>query len=173
MALATLQGCDSRTATQIGEDLAQEKVDLVKGAGEVVKNEGEGVADTVAQGVGNIITGLTSGLDKSLSKIDIQISGDIDSQTLVAPRAQGIQSTVSEPRSGLSVYLKSELGFNGKITLVAISDDGEVGRSEAEVSIEKSGADYFDFEFDKRTPLNIVKYYSLEKSGEEVSIPAS
>ncbi len=156
-----LPACDDRSAEEIGKDLAKEKIDIVKGAGEVVKDEGESVADTVAQGVGNIFTGLSSGFDESLIKDDVRVSELLQTNGLEVSRAQGIDSTRDNPRYGLSLYLTSSEGFSQHVRLVAISDEIEVGRSNVEVNLDKDGAGYYDFEFDKRTPFSVVQYYML------------
>lgn len=156
--LFAVTACDDRTASQIAEDVAKERIDIIQSAAEVVKNEGEGTAGTVAEGVGNIINGFTSGFDESLIKTEVRTSADINPDTLAVTRSQRMDSTGSE---GLSLYLSSVNGFSGKLRLRAISNDGEVGRSSVDVNIAKDGAEYVNFEFDKRTPFNVVGYYSL------------
>ena len=158
-----ITGCEDRSAAQIAEDMAQEKIDMIKSAGNVVKKEGQETSDTVAQGVGNIIKGFSTGFDKSLVSKDVRMSESIDPALLVITRSQRIESSSKDPAEGLSLYLSSTNGFSGHVRLVAMSPEGEVGRSNAEIKIEKDSASYIDFEFDKRTPFSIVSYYKLEE----------
>lgn len=168
---AALVACDKRSAEQIGKDLAQEKVDIVKGAGEVVKNEGGGVANTMGQAVGNVFTGLSKGLDTSLVKQDIRVTEELK-PLLTVGRAQPIEpsyeaasgSADSKKKVGVNLYLVSEPGYKGKVMLLAYQDANEVGRSLAPVDIEKSGATNVDFAFDERTPLKTVTHFALKEA---------
>ena len=116
IALVIGAGCDDRTAKEVGEDLAQEKVDLVSGAGEVVKEQGEKVANTVAQGVGNVLSGIAKGFDESLVQKEIRVDETLQ-QIISVNRAQSIDSRASE-RKGLSLYVTSDLGVSQKLLLL-------------------------------------------------------
>ncbi len=158
--LLSLSACDQRSAKEIGEAIAQEKVDLIQGVGGVVKEQGEGVASTVAEGVGNVFSGLGKGFDESLTKKQIKVDANISATKVEISRAQQITSST---REGMSVYILSKDGVEGSFILKAFSGEKEVGRSDAQVSIEKDGAKFVDFEFDNRTPFGSVDYYLLSE----------
>ncbi len=162
--LVLITACDNRTAEQKGADAAKEKIDFVKGAADLVKKQGEDTANTVAEGAGNIIKGLDKGFDKALVEYDVRIPDSVPATLFSVTRAQRIEWSADEKKHGLSVYVSSQEGFEGTLRLIAYSDAGEVGRSKADVKLGKGDAAYFDFVFDARTPLDVVKYYSLEKS---------
>lgn len=159
--ILALTACDNRSAEKIGKDAAKEKLDLIKGASDIVKQEGGAVAETAAQGVGNVLTGLGSGFDKSLFKVQIKMSEAIAPSSLAATRAQKMDPKPGQPAQGISVYLSSKDGYDGIVRAIAMSEEGEIGRTKATVKIDKGEAAYVDFVFDERVPLGIVEYYSL------------
>lgn len=136
----------------------------MKGAGEVVKEQGEDVANTVAQGVGNVLEGLSRGLDKSLVQKEIRLDDSVASLVAVN-RAQRIDRDHSDERQGLSLYVVSEVGMKQKLMLLAYVDGKEVGRSIADVALDEKGTSYVDFEFDARTQLGAVEFYVLKLAG--------
>lgn len=155
-ALALFAACDNRTAKETGQDLAAEKIDLVQGAGEVVRDRGKEAGSTVAEGVGNVLSGMGKGLDASLNAKQVVLTDPAASPSVQPTRAQDMQGG-----TGISVYLLSENGFDGSLRLVALQNGAEVGRATANVKIDKGDAQYVDFGFDHRVPLQSVDQYTL------------
>ena len=155
-ALVLVAACDSRTAKEKGQDLAAEKVDLVQGAGEVVRDRGKEVGGTVAEGVGNVLSGMGKGFDASLNAKKIVLADPAAAPTVQPTRAQDMTAG-----KGISVYLMSENGFDGSLRLIALSNGAEVGRVTVAAKIDKGDAQYVDFGFDERVPLTSVDQYTL------------
>lgn len=158
-----LTACESRTAEQIGAAEAEKKLGLIKGASDVVVKDGEMTAEAVAQGLGKLVTGFGSGLDKSFDEVEITLSDTIAPTVLDATRAQRMNA--SQGKNGLHVYLASQDGYTGGLRLIALSGGREIGRSDLDVKLDKGDAQYVDFVFDERTELGIVKSYRLETKG--------
>ncbi|MCW7540032.1 hypothetical protein OOT46_19530 [Aquabacterium sp. A7-Y] len=160
-ALALLAGCDSRTATEKGQDLAKEKLDFVQGIGNVVKGQGKDLGGTVGEGVGNVVTGLGKGFDASLQAKPVRLADPEAAKAVQVTRAQELPAAADGKSKGMTVYIVSENGYEGSLRLLAMSGGAEVGRSTAKAKIDKGDAKYVDFSFDERVPLTSVDQYSL------------
>lgn len=160
---AMVSACDGRTAKEVGQDAAKEKLDQVEGAAQVVKENGEGVAQVVGEGVGNVVKGIGKGLDTSLTTKSIKIADDATDRAIDVTRAQPLTLSESDEK-GLSVYLISQSGFDGNLRLTAYTNNSEVGRSQAEIKLSPGEAKYVDFTFDNRTPLEIVSHFTIAAS---------
>lgn len=62
------------------------------------------------------------------------------------------------------MYTIFKQDYNGKLLVRALDKDNlEVGRATKTVNYKADQAEYIEFEFDKRTPINLVEYFTLEK----------
>ncbi|NMM47126.1 hypothetical protein [Marinigracilibium pacificum] len=148
-------------AEEEGNALVAIKSKLLKGAGDALKSDGKEAAESASEGVGEVIKGVNSGFDKSLSGVDIAIDSATSEYFEIGRSHKDFSGEEDEKK--VSVYLIAKNNFEGKVMLKAFDADGkEIGRSTQEIKIEKDEANYSDFTFDKRTPLLQATSFSLE-----------
>ncbi len=157
--------CQSReeklkAAEDEGNLLMATKAKLIKGVGEAVKKEGKEAAETVAEGTGEVVKGLGSGIQKGLKEIKVKTDESVAANGLGVTRAaRGEDGTAAHT---VTAYVTFEKAFTGVLELRAYDDkDLEVGRVKVEATEKESGAHYVDFTFDQRTPLLTAGYVQL------------
>ncbi|BDD09504.1 hypothetical protein FUAX_19360 [Fulvitalea axinellae] len=143
-----------KKAEEEGNALIAIKSKLIKGAGEALKSDGKDAVETATEGVGEIIKGVNSGFDKSINQANIEADSVFLKTFSLGRLSKDFSSSDSVKARKVSVYLIAEKAFDGKVKLKAFDASGmEIGRSVLKVKIDEDDSRYFDFEFDKRTPL--------------------
>lgn len=169
IALLALSACKSKEeqkneAESEAKFLAEKKARIAKGVGEAMKGEGKDAADSLSEGVGEVIKGGASGFDKSLSKINIELDKDLKDKGIEIGRAARLEQKNDKGEDGVTAYLIYNKPFKGTLLIKAFDPAGkEIGRATAQT---KGGADdtsYVNFYFDQRTPLTIVKKFTLKQ----------
>ena len=157
--------CQSReeklkAAEDEGNLLVATKAKLLKGAGEAVKKEGKEAAQTIAEGTGEVVKGLGTGIEKGLMEVKFNPHESIAANGLgVSRAARGEQGTKQHV---VTAYVTFEKAFKGVIEMRAYDGENrEVGRSKVDTDEKESGAKYVDFQFDERTPLMTAGHFEL------------
>jgi hypothetical protein len=157
--------CQSReeklkAAEDEGNLLVATKAKLLKGAGEAVKKEGKEAAETIAEGTGEVVKGLGTGIEKGLMEVKFSPHESIAANGLgVSRAARGEQGTAQHT---ITAYVTFEKAFKGTIEMRAFDGENrEVGRSKVDSDEKESGAKYVDFKFDERTPLMTAGHFEL------------
>ena len=157
-----------KKAEEEGNALVSIKSKLVKGAGDALKSDGKEAAESATEGVGELIKGLNNGFDKSLNQAKVEG----DSNFLTTFELGRTEKFFSEEKSKsdsvntkkIVVYLVANEAYNGKVRLKAFDqDNNEIGRSTVEVNMAEDDAQYFDFKFDKRTPILQADHFIIDK----------
>jgi hypothetical protein len=163
--VVTLASCKSKeeklqAAEDTGNTLAATKARLVKGVGEALQKEGKEAAEKVTQGVGEVVKGVGSGVEKGLLEVKLDVQKELGPKGLSATRAtRGDQGASAH---AVSIYLVLEKPLKTSLELRAFDEqDREVGRTQVALDEAKSTARYVDFAFDPRTPLLTVKRFEL------------
>lgn len=157
--------CQSReeklkAAEDDGNLLVATKAKLLKGAGEALKKEGKEASETLAEGGGELVKGLGTGIEKGLMEVKFTPHESVAANGLgVSRAARGEQGTKAHT---ITAYLTFEKAFVGTIEMRAYDGENrEVGRSKVDASETESGAKYVDFLFDERTPLMTAGHFEL------------
>lgn len=157
--------CQSReeklkAAEDDGNLLVATKARLLKGAGEAVKKEGKEAAETLAEGGGELVKGLGTGIEKGLMEVKLTPHETVAANGLgVSRAARGEQGTAAHT---ITAYVTFEKGFAGTLEMRAFdTQDREVGRAKVDSDEKESGAKYVDFTFDQRTPLMTAGHFEL------------
>jgi hypothetical protein len=157
--------CQSReeklkSAEDEGNMLIAMKAKLLKGAGEAVKKEGKEAAQTLAEGTGEVVKGLGTGIEKGLMEVKFTLHESVAANGLGLSRAaRGEQGTAQHT---VTAYITFDKAFAGAIELRAYdAENREVGRSRMEADEKESAAKYIDFAFDQRTPLMTAGHFEM------------
>lgn len=145
-----------------GNILVETKARFIKGIGDGLKGEGKDAAESISEGAGEVYGGLNEGFDASLVKVTVKLDPRLD--PFVSLGRCGKHSNDSTQKTDLIVYTIFKQDYNGKLLVRALDKDNlEVGRATKTVNYKADQAEYVEFEFDKRTPINLVEYFTLEK----------
>jgi len=149
-----------KDAEDEGNLLVATKAKLIKGAGDALKKEGKEATQTVAEGGGELIKGLGTGIEKGLMEVQLKPHESVAANGLGVTRAaRGEQGT---QKHTVTAYVTYEKGFSGTLEMrVYDAEDREVGRAKVESDEKESGAKYVDFQFDERTPLLSAGHFEL------------
>lgn len=152
-----------KKAEDEGNTVVAMKSKFIKGVGDALKKEGKEASESVSEGVGEVVKGTNSGLDKSLNTANvIPVDSVAFAKVLTIGRTEKFFSE-SEKTKRVSVYLISNKAYQGKVKLKAFDrNQKEIGRSVVDVSLKEDDAQYFDFKFDSRTPLLQAESFSIE-----------
>ncbi|MGA9520914.1 MAG: hypothetical protein WBV82_05590 [Myxococcaceae bacterium] len=160
-------GCKDRdeklqAAEEKGNLLAATKAKMVKGVGEVLKNEGKEAAEVVSEGTGEVVKAVGIGFDKSLEQVKLTVPEATTARGLSATRASRNDGGDGEKKHAISVYLKVEKAYTGPLELRAFDRQSqEIGRARVELDEKAPTAKYVDFDFDPRTPLLTADHFEL------------
>lgn len=163
--LSLAVGCKSReeklkAAEDEGNLLVATKAKLIKGAAEAVKKEGKEAAETLAEGTGEVVKGIGTGIEKGLKEVKLTPHESLGTLGVTATRAtRGEDGTKAHT---VAVYMTFEKAVAGSAELRAYDQaDREVGRVKVDLDEKESGAHYVDFVFDERTPLLTAGHFDL------------
>jgi len=99
--------------------------------------------------------------DKSLVKINVKAADEVKEYFTVGRTGKHYNDTTYQ--TNVIVYTVFNKDFKGKLVLKAFDkENAEIGRKTLEVNKKTDDAKYIDFVFDKRTPLSLADYYTLE-----------
>jgi hypothetical protein len=141
-----------KDAEEEGNLLVATKAKLLKGAADAVKKEGKEAAESLAEGTGEVVKGIGTGIEKSLKEVKLGSNETLAAAGLSATRAtRGEDGTAAHT---VTVYVTFDKAWAGALELRAFdAEDREVGRVKVDVEEKSSNARYVDFVFDPRTPL--------------------
>jgi hypothetical protein len=96
---------------------------------------------------------------ESLSKVDLWMIGRIDDYVNI-----GYSGRVSDNSTKkVMVYMRFKKDVQSKCRIKAYTaEELELGDATVIITGQCNEASYIDFVFDKRTPLSLAKYYSIE-----------
>jgi hypothetical protein len=169
VALIAVSACKSKEeekndAEATSKFLTEKKARIAKGVGEAMKGEGKEAAASVSEGAGEVLKGGSSGFDKSLVKVTVEADKVLIDKGIEVSRAARLPELNSKGQEGITVYVICNKTFGGTLLMKAYDASGEeVGRSSAALKGGVDSAQYVNFYFDNRTPLNVVKKYSLKQ----------
>ncbi len=170
LALPLLTACPSREEVlKAAEDKAKLEVEkkavMAKGMGEALSESGKVGAESLGQGVGDVLKGAMRGVDASLQAVKVTPVAALAEQGVRVERASR-GADKAEGAKVISVYLVADKKFAGTLELRALDKTGkEVGRGSMAISAEAQSAQYVDFAFDVRTPLDLVDQFELRLKG--------
>lgn len=155
-----------KKAEEEGNAIVSIKSKMVKGAGDALKTDGKEALESASEGIGEAIKGISSGYDKSINQAKI-VADSSFTATFEIGRTEKVFSDKSNDTieiKKVNVYLISKTEFKGKVKLKAYDQSKkEIGRSTLKIEMEEDDAKFFDFEFDKRTPLLQADYFTISK----------
>jgi hypothetical protein len=137
---------------------ASMKARVVKGVGEALKTEGKEAAQVVAEGGGETLKALGTGVDKSLNQVKLTLGGELGTKGVGGTRA-----TLDDAnKHTVAVYVTTEKPYKGPLELrVYDTGDKEVGRAKVELDEKEATAKYVSFKFDEHTPLRTAGRFEL------------
>jgi 5'-3' exonuclease len=151
----------NKRAQQAGQAVTEEKASFLKGLGEGLKGVGKEAAESLSEGVGEVLKGGKEGFDKSFIKKEIRVKKELQA-FLNATRCE-INQMDSLQRNVAVVYAIFENDFDGKLVLKAFDkNDEEIARSAVFVNEKSDNSRFVEFPFDNRTSFLQVQYLTLE-----------
>lgn len=154
----SLGGCSKQTAEEKGKEMATEKIDMVKGVGEALKESGKQATESLAHGVGNATKGIGAGLEAA-SAFEFTLNPSMAQNGLSVNRMQPGKGE----ENAVSVYIISKQAVAGRMTLYAYGKKKiELGRVSRELKLAANGAVYEDFSFDGRTQKALMENIAVD-----------
>lgn len=156
-----LPGCSRQTAEEKGKALATEKIDLVKGVGEALKEKGGQAAESVAEGTGDVLQGAGKGFGKAF---EWKVAGGpgLAKAGLAVSRIQ----RGSSPASGgyaVDAYLVATSDAAGTLTMIAYdSSKRELARTRVDMKVNANDGGYQTFLVDERTPFDSIREVAVD-----------
>jgi hypothetical protein len=156
-----LPACSRQTAEEKGKEMATEKIDLVKGVGDALKEKGSQAAESVAQGAGKVLQGADEGFGKAFEWQFTNGAG-LEQAGLKVSR---IDRATPGPDSehSVNVYLVSNGPATGKLTMIAYdSGKRELARTHADLKLSGADGRYETLKLDERTPMKSIREVSFD-----------
>ncbi|MCE1241331.1 MAG: hypothetical protein LWW83_15555 [Azonexaceae bacterium] len=156
-----LPACSRQTAEEKGKEMATEKIDLIKGVGDAIKEKGGQAADSVAQGAGKVLQGADEGFGKAF-EWQSSSSPSLDQAGLKVSR---IDRATPGPDSehSVNIYLVSNGPAAGKLTMIAYdSGKRELARTHADLKLASADGHYETLKLDERTPMKSIREVSFD-----------
>jgi len=162
--------CDflTQTAEEKGKKLMESKLDLVKGAGDVLEDKGADTAETLTKGLGNVLAGAEKGIEKSSTKIALTPS--IAESGLEVTSIQYASHQADSPPV-LEAYVIANEPVDGKMKVFLFNVlDKEIGRTSVALKQDADDATYLSIPLDKKVHTgNIAKVQFAFKPTEVVA----
>ena len=161
VACLAISACSRQTAEEKGKELATEKIDLVKGVGEALKDKGGQAAESVAQGTGQVFQGVGEGFGKAFEWKLTNAAG-MEKAGLTVSRVD--KGSPSDGRKNeVNVYLVAARDAAGTLSMVAYdSSKREMARTRTEMRIGAGEGRYETLVLDERTPVNSVREVTFD-----------
>ena len=151
----------NKRAQEKGQTLVEKKGSFIKGIGEGLKGVGKDAAESIGEGVGEVLKGGNEGFDKSLIKKEVRVSEELK-DFLKATRCE-ISQNDSIQKKELIVYIIFEKDFSGKLVLKAFDkNEEEIARSSVSVKEKSDISRFIEFPFDNRTSFSLIQHLTLE-----------
>ena len=153
-----MTACDffNKTAEEKGKELASAKIDLVKGVGGVLEEKGSAAAESVATGLGKVLSGAGKGIEKSGTQIVLAPS--VSQAGLDVTKIQyALHYSGDEKPPVLEAYVIANANVDGKIKVQLFSLlDKEIGRAKVSVKQGADEAKYWSITLDKEVNTNDI-----------------
>lgn len=133
-------------AEEDGAMLVEEPSSMAKGEADSHKKEGKNAG---------------AGIDKSMTEAEVILAPDLD-QKLTLGLVNKSTTPAEDGSSTVSAFIDPKQNLKGVFTLKAFtSGSNEIGRSKYGATIKAGNAQYHDFKFDERTPMDQVSHFEL------------
>jgi hypothetical protein len=153
-----LPACSRQTAEEKGKELATEKIDMVKGIGEAMKEKGGQAAESLAHGAGTVVKGAGQGIDAAF-QWETRSSSALQQAGLTVTRVQ----RASDGKVAIDIYLLASAPVD--TTLLMIGSDAqrqELARHRIPLRLAAGEGRYETVELDPRTPLDKLSSLSFD-----------
>ena len=151
----------NKRAQEAGQTTTEEKASFIKGIGDGLKGAGKEAAESISEGVGEVLKGSSAGFDNSLVKKEVRVKEELKA-FLNATRCE-ISPNDSLQKKEVIVYTIFENDFDGKLVLKAFDkDNAEIARSSVSIKEKSDNSRFIEFPFDNRTSFNQIQYFILE-----------
>jgi len=151
----------NKRSQEAGQAVTEEKASFIKGVGEGLKGMGKDAAESISEGVGEVLKGGSEGFDKSLVKKEVRVKEELKA-FLKTTRCE-INQNDSLQKKEVIVYTIFENDFDGKLVLKAFDkNDEEIARSSVSVKEKSDNSRFVEFPFDTRTSFSRIQYFTLE-----------
>ena len=161
LVVGTLLGCSKQTAEEKGKELATEKIDLVKGVGEALKDKGGQAAESVAHGTGEVWQGMEKGFNNAF---DWKLTNG-PAMTAAGLAVSRVQQASASTDAGNKVdaYLTAARDAEAVLTMVAYdARKREMARTRIKLKIGAGEGRYETFVLDERTPVKSIREVSFD-----------
>lgn len=118
--------------------------------------------ETIGKTASEFIEGVTEGVEQTL-QCKLTLSQELQEKGLKTGKFT-IQSGPTEGNNNqLTLYLIFDKAFKGTLKAKVVDKNGlEIGRSKSEVEGAAGDSGYFDFDFDKRTYIEVKSVITIE-----------
>jgi hypothetical protein len=127
-----------------------------------LSSDGKEAAEKISEGVGEVFKGLNTGFDKSLTRIDVKISEDLKKYISLGRTGKVFNDSLNQTEVVLYVIIEKDTSMN-VVVKAFDKEDVELGRKRSRIDGKKlEDGGYISIPFDKRTPLDLAKYFVLD-----------
>lgn len=160
-AAISFSGCSRQTAEEKGKALATEKIDMVKGIGEALKEKGGQAAESVAQGTGGVFQGVGEGFDKAF-EWKLNNGTGMEKVGLTVTRIDK-GSSVDGKQNGVNAYIVAKQDTAGMLSMIAYdSAKREMARASVTMQIRANQGRYESLVLDERTPVKSIREVTFD-----------
>lgn len=145
-----------------GAEAVEDRAALLKGAGDALKKDGKEAAESLSEGIGSVVKGVGSGVDRAQSNFKVGVSDSARARSLGVTRIV-ISDNAATGGKAVKVYVTSDKPFKGRLQLRAFDAGNiEIGRSgKVDGNFDPDDALYIEFLFDQATPITRVNSFLL------------
>ncbi len=159
--LLLVSACDKRTAEEKGNDLASEKIGIVQGIGNALKEKGAEASEAVTDGVSSVFKGVEKGVvratDTQIELSEAAKTAGIEISTVQAMDKEGKES------HGLDVYILANQALEGKLRAIFYDALGkEIGRASKDIKRAPEEAKYEALTIEKQINLASINKVSFD-----------
>ncbi len=133
---------------------------LLAGCGDSEQSLSEKAGKAVGEGLTGFLSGVGSSVDEQM-KVQTELSEAASAAGLGV--TTGKSAGMGDPDKTFTIYLIAGQPFKGTLLARAFDKDGqEIGRSRAEVDLQKDDADYVGFVFHQQMDSQLVSKYRID-----------
>lgn len=155
----TLSATACKSAKEMGEDAAKNKLDFAQGAADVLQKQGGTLGETVGKGATDLVKGIGTGVkDSAHPPIEIKNTGPLKAAGLTIHSA--VQEGDGLEDRTVNAYIGFSRPFTGRLKMRLLDEKGvEIGNAVAPFTDQPgTKADNIRFSFDSSVRLSKVSY---------------
>jgi hypothetical protein len=160
--LIGLSGCSRKTAEEKGAAMAQEKVDLAKGIGGVLEQQGAAAGESIVHGAGETLAGMAKGFEKSFGRT-ISSSPALAQAGITISKVQDTRASGEKAVHGIDIYVVADKSVSGTLRVVVLDKaKNEIARTGIPVTYAAGDGRYETIALDERVELHSISTLKVD-----------